>query len=390
MTDNSLNPRNLFIATGIFHPESGGPATYLREILPALMDRGWDVRVLTFADHQHSDLKYPYPVTRVLRHALPSRLINYGSAARGFMQWADVAYLHSQGLPVFNNAPRMIPRVMKVVGDGAWERAVRKGWISPREDIDDFQTRSHDHLIVSANKTQRAQDVRRMQAIIVPSEYLARMVAGWGVDERRIYVIYNAVPPAPDLDMTQAEAKRTLNLPDAPILLFVGRLTPWKGVDHLIAAVSRANVPDLRLVVAGDGDQRAELEQLAHVRRITDRVTFLGNVPRERVAQYMRAADYLALYSGYEGLSHTILEALRAGTPVIASDKGGNPEVVRGGENGLLVPYVNIDALIAALETAYTPGVRDKLAANTGQGLERFDFDRMVAQTDALLREVRF
>ncbi len=76
----------------------------------------------------------------------------------------------------------------------------------------------------------------------------------------------------------------------------------------------------------------------------------------------MKAADYVALYSGYEGLSHTLLESLRAGTPVIASDKGGNPEVVQHGINGLLVAYANAaisaEALADAIREALRPGVR--------------------------------
>ena len=59
----------------------------------------------------------------------------------------------------------------------------------------------------------------------------------------------------------------------------------------------------------------------------------------------MMAADGLALYSGYEGLSHTLLECLQLGTPVLASDKGGNPELVRDGVNGVLVPHVDLEAL---------------------------------------------
>jgi glycosyltransferase involved in cell wall biosynthesis len=115
-------------------------------------------------------------------------------------------------------------------------------------------------------------------------------------------------------------------------------------------------------------------------------VTFLGRVPREKLALYMRAADYVALYSGYEGLSHIVLESLRVGAPVIASDKGGNPEVVQHGVNGLLVPYVDVEALAAALVEAFAPGRRAALAANTHVGLERFDFARMVEQTDGVLR----
>jgi glycosyltransferase involved in cell wall biosynthesis len=99
----------------------------------------------------------------------------------------------------------------------------------------------------------------------------------------------------------------------------------------------------------------------------------------------MKAADYFALYSGYEGLSHVLLESLRAGTPVIASDKGGNPEVVQHGINGLLVPYINREALAAALIEALQPGMRESLAANTQRGMERFDFAMMVEQTAAAL-----
>jgi glycosyltransferase involved in cell wall biosynthesis len=163
------------------------------------------------------------------------------------------------------------------------------------------------------------------------------------------------------------------------------RLTPWKGVDHLIAAARR--VPPVRLLVAGDGDSLPELRRLAAGE---PRITLLGRLPREQVALYMKAADYFALYSGYEGLSHVLLESLRAGTPVIASDKGGNPEVVTHGVNGLLVPYIDVDALAAALAEAFRPGVRAALAANTSHGMARFAFDAMVEQTHAaLLAHVR-
>jgi glycosyltransferase involved in cell wall biosynthesis len=145
-------------------------------------------------------------------------------------------------------------------------------------------------------------------------------------------------------------------------------------------------VPDARLLVAGDGPMLDVLRAEAARRGLSGRVHFLGRVGREAMDTYMRAADYTVLYSGYEGLSHTLLESLRAGTPVIASQRGGNPEVVRHGENGLLVPHPNIEALAAALREALSPGVRARLAASTHIGMERFAFERMVAETDAALR----
>jgi glycosyltransferase involved in cell wall biosynthesis len=112
----------------------------------------------------------------------------------------------------------------------------------------------------------------------------------------------------------------------------------------------------------------------------------MGYVPREKLYVMMQAADYFALYSGYEGLPHTALEALRVGTPVIASDKGGNPEVVRHNENGFLVPYVDAPALTAILNTAFSPETRARLSTQATQGMEQFTFDYMVQQTDSILR----
>lgn len=373
---------NLFIASGIFHPESGGPATYLHELLPELLTRGWAVRALSFGDAAGG--AYPYPLTRIPRTALPVRTLRYARAARPLLRWADVTYLHTLGLPLYGD--HHAPRIVKIVGDLAWERAVRKGWIAPQEDIDAFQTRRYG-LMPEAGKASRAREARRMDAVIVPSEYLKRMVVGWGVDERRVRVIYNALPPADTLPaLTQREARASVGMDDAPTILTVGRLLPWKGVDHLIAALRRVN--EVRLMVAGDGEILPALRAQAESAGVADRVTFLGNVPRSTMPALMRAADYVALYSGYEGLSHTLLESLRVGTPVIASDKGGNPEVVRHDVNGLLVPYVDVDALTETIRAAFAPGTRDRLAANSADGMERFAFARMVEQTDAALRGV--
>jgi glycosyltransferase involved in cell wall biosynthesis len=101
----------------------------------------------------------------------------------------------------------------------------------------------------------------------------------------------------------------------------------------------------------------------------------------------MRAADYFALYSGYEGLPHTVLESLQSGTPVIVSDKGGNPEIVQKNINGFVVPYRDQNALIETLKTAFQTGARETLAAHTHDQLEQFTFQVMVDRTDAILKQ---
>ena len=111
--------------------------------------------------------------------------------------------------------------------------------------------------------------------------------------------------------------------------------------------------------------------------------------PREALLMYYRAADYTVLYSGYEGLSHVLLESLRIRTPVIASDRGGNPEVVEDGVNGLLVPYIDVDALAGAFRTAFEGDTRRRLAKNTSINLERFGWGVLVKQTIEILERVK-
>lgn len=367
----------IFVATGIFHPEAGGPATYLYRLLPELVARGHAVRVLTFGEEAPGEA-YPYPVTRISQRApLPIRYARYARAAAALDAWGEVTFVHSLLLPLVGARPR----VVKVVGDPAWERSVNRGWISPREDIDEFQGKRYGPQVM-ALKWLRAARARRAAQVIVPSQYLARMARGWGAPAARVSVIYNALEPPRDLpDLATARAQ--LSLPEGPALLTAARLTAWKGIDALIEAVN--GLEGVRLLVAGDGPQMAALRAMAG-----ERVTFLGHVPRERLVLAMRAADYTVLYSGYEGLSHTLLESLQAGTPVIASDKGGNPEIVQHGVNGLLVPWGDRMALADTLRRAVgEPGLRARLAAGCAVGLERFSWTRLVEQTIAVLEAAR-
>ena len=226
------------------------------------------------------------------------------------------------------------------------------------------------------------RQVAAMNAVIVPSQYLKRMVTAWGVDPAAIHVIYNAMPPMPAPEQSRETLRSQLNWDDRPTLITVARLQPWKGIDHLIAATGA--LADPRLVIVGDGPDRARLQNLAEP--LGDRVLFTGALSRAQAHRLMRAADGLALYSGYEGLSHTLLESLRLGTPVLASAVGGNPEIVRDGVNGLLVPYVDMAALQRGLVELLDR--RAELAANSQADLGRFRLETMARKTDRLLRSL--
>jgi glycosyltransferase involved in cell wall biosynthesis len=360
----------IFVATGPFPPDPGGPATHLAFLLPELIARGHEVRALAYGDASR-DGGSPCPVTRIPLAPLPIRQLRFALAYRAGAAWADVVYTTCLGLP---GSGRGRPTVLRVPGDRAWERAVSRGLVPPTEDIDRFQQARYG-AAVRWLRAQRSREARRAARVIAPSRYVRDMVVGWGVEPERVSVVPSAVPAPPLPALDRAGARRALGwAPGAPYLLAVARLTPWKGIDLAIDAL--AVFRDVTLVVAGDGPTRPALE--ARARRAGVTTQFLGAMPRAGLAPYLNAADYVLAYSGYEGLSHGILEALHAGTPVIASDRGGNPEVLRDGENGLLVRHPDRAALEGAFARAFAAGTQARLASGARHGLDAFSWPAAV------------
>ena len=210
---------------------------------------------------------------------------------------------------------------------------------------------------------------------------------GWGIDPARVQVIYNALDPVVEAPAREA-IRHTLGVTDR-LLVTVARLVPWKGVAGIIRALAavRREFPAVRLIVVGDGPQRAELE--AQAASFGEAVLLVGAQPPERVRQYLHAADVFVLFSTYEGLPHTVLEAMQAGTPVVVSDAGGNVEVVADRETGWVAPKGDEQALSAAIiEVLSNPQLAAARAAAATVGLNRFSWLRLVDEYEAVLKAV--
>jgi len=376
----------LFVASGIFHPDPGGPATYLKQLLPALQEKGWRIRVLSYGDRQDDAMAYPYPVQRIPRSSTPWRQLRYAAAAFREMQQADLVFEQSIDLPIFGTK---IPRILRIGGDSLWERAVRNQWLPDGMNMPRFQSYKGNFWL-STLRYWRNRKLLRYSACIVPSQTQAELVQGWGILPQKIHIIENAIEILPCFQsMSSKNAQEQLNLPKGIHLLSVGRIQPFKGFETCLHAL--VQLPSVHWIIAGDGPMLPTLQQRAAQWGVSDRVHFLGRLDAQALALHYRAADFVLLYSGFEGLSHVLLEALSYGTPVLASDIPANRELVKHGENGLLIPYETDDARASAaiqqaIQLALGDECRQKLRQATLPEPERFSFFRQVARTDALLR----
>jgi len=119
-------------------------------------------------------------------------------------------------------------------------------------------------------------------------------------------------------------------------------------------------------------------------------VVFVGAQPPDRVRLYLRAADAFVLFSTYEGLPHTVIEAMQCETPVIVSDAGGNTEVVTAGENGWVVTKGDEAALAASIgEALRDRALAESRARAASESLVRFSWPRLVDEYDAALRALQ-
>ncbi len=376
---------HLCVIAGTFHPEPGGPPTYLYHLLPALMARGHTVQVITYGEAAPAE-QYPYPIMRLSRRtSIPQRLLAFTRAIIRCGRAADALFVSDYGLPAaLANLILGKPLVIKIVADFAWEFASRRGWTALP--VVAFQTARHPARVRLVRSLQ-SWYARRADSVIVPGQHVAWLVQGWGVPPGRIHVILNALPAAMNDLPSRQEARRMLGWPEGPALVTVGRLAEVKRIDLQIQALPQT--PAARLVIVGDGPERSALERLAADLGVAERVTFTGALPHDRALLAIRAADLLVLSSQTEGLSHVLIEALRLGTPCVATAVGGNPEVIRDGVDGVLVPPGDPAALAAAVSKLLAdPGRMAALAAAGPVSAERFSWQRLVEDTEAVLLEV--
>ncbi len=174
-------------------------------------------------------------------------------------------------------------------------------------------------------------------------------------------------------------------------VLFIGRLIERKGFQRVIKALPRlrelAEVPFV-VEVAGSGAFRGRLSEMAEELGVTDLIQYVGTVPYDQLEKSYQYADIFVLTSLYEGMPAVILEAMGCGLPIVASDVGGNNEIVKEGENGFLIPGDNTEKLAHDLATLVNDtALRARLGKKSREMAMAYDWSNIMAEYNKLYEQ---
>lgn len=348
------------------HPLAGGAEVHLREVCKRLVERGCDVTLLSER----------FPASRRTEVIDGIQIIRTGDKYR----------IHLQ-------APFLVSRLARqfdvVVDDIAHAVPWWSGLVTRRPVVGIIH---HVHQYVASLELKFPLDVAVKLAertikfsynrIIADSEATKRQIeALLGVPSTRVRVVYLGV----DHNFYRPSEGKFSD----PTMLWVGNIKKYKNVDHVLSAfaLAKKRVPNLRLIVDGDGYYKDNIVQLAE-RLGSDGVTFVHPVRGKEKVRLFGKSWALCVTSVVEGWGLVIEEAAACGTPSIAYNSGASSEAMVDGETGLLVEYGNIEKLAEKIELVATDSrLRESLSLGAIQHSQRFDWERTTDETFSVLQE---
>ena len=330
----------VLITTDAYLPMVNGVVTSIQQLSSHLKELGHDVRILalsrglrTYVDGEVTylgsvDADLIYPEARI-------RLPIINEEVDQLIEWhPDI--IHSQSeFSSYLLARRLVHRLdIPIVHTYHTAYEDYTHYFSPSE-------RLGKKIVATASRVF----CRQLQAVIAPTEKVRMMLEGYGIepDRCKMFVVPTGIDPAPFQDRSHRESIREKYgiTPNKVLMIAVGRLGKEKNYEEVLNYLARFNDSRVRLLLVGDGPNRAALERQAEELMLRDRVIFAGMIPHDEIAAYYTAADLFVCASSSETQGLTYLEAQAAGLPIICRRDDCLNDVVINGENGW--QYENYD-----------------------------------------------
>jgi len=350
----------VLVTVGIFPPDIGGPATFVPNIADYFQnDLNYDIEILTLSDRKNLDVKDNFSVKRIDRN-LPIiyRWLKTIFTIYKLGKNKDLIFVNGLGTETtIANIFLKKKIIRKIVGDPVWERAYNKGKVS--ENFDEFQVRNYG-LSISLQKKIRSFSIKNSDLVITPSQHLKNFILNLGF-QNKIETINNGI------NIPEESAEKFTN--DQTNITIVSRLVTHKNIEKIIAAISDLNNPLINLNIIGDGPELNQLQSIASRSDHKENIMFHGKLHRDDIDKIFLNSDIYIQASNYEGLPHSLLEAMSFGIPVICTPVGECKELLgnedRGYKLDLPVSKENIKSkineIISQKNTATKKGEKGKL-----------------------------
>ena len=331
----------VLVTVGIFPPDIGGPATFVPKIAKYFQDElNYEIEILTLSDSKNLDIKDRFIVKRIDRN-LPIiyRWLKTIFTIYKLGKNKDLIFVNGLGTEsTIANIFLKKKIIRKIVGDPVWERAYNKGKIS--ENFDEFQSKKYG-VSISLQKKVRNFSIKNSDVVITPSQHLKNFILNLGFNNK-IETINNGI------NIPEESAEKFTN--DQTNITIVSRLVTHKNIEKIIAAISDLNNSLIKLNIIGDGPELDQLQSIASRSNNKENVIFHGKLHRDDINSIFLKSDIYVQASNYEGLPHSLLEAMSYGIPVLCTPVGECKELLgnedRGYELDLPVSKDNIKSKI--------------------------------------------
>ena len=382
----------LLIATGIFPPDIGGPATMLGALADSLTHENVQVEIITYSNGRAKQKNEPCPIYRIdKRYKLFSKFVYFLKLFYLAFR-SDLIYVtDTYSVGFFCYLVGLILRkkyILRFTGDSAWEASFANGWTL--DYIVDFQKKEYNQTIESM-KQRRNKILQNAERVITDSIFMKKIAVMNGVKENKISVMPNSIDFEPFLEVETAfvDAQKKIYGQAARLVMTACRLTPWKGVEALIAVM--VSLPsNVHLLILGDGAHKEVLERFALESKASERIHFLGRIAQDEIYKYYSLADVFVLNTFYEGISHVLLAVMKQGrAAIITTRSGGNPELIEDGKEGILIDYNNREQLQKAVcKILDNKNLAENFCRNAKKKLEFFSWKSTVAGTKKMIGDI--
>ena len=349
---------NILITVGIFPPDIGGPASFVPKIANHLINMDNEVKIICLADEENLLLEDELDVLRIRRSTyLPIRWFKTISLIIKHGRKSDILFVNGLGVEAaIANLYLRKKIVRKIVGDPVWERFYNKKRTS--ETFDDFQNLKH-NLNVRIQKLIRNWSISSSEVVITPSDHLKEFINRTN-PKTEVLKINNGI------EITEFKRSKT-PLHEFNILIN-SRLVVQKNIHLVIEAMGSIKNLDINLKIIGEGGEFARLEDLITNLKIQSRVKMIGKVENNLISEYLKTSNLFIQASDYEGLPHSILEAINYEVPILSTEVGGCKDLLDNGDRGFIISSPQnkqqiaekIDYIYENYDTALTKAVAAK------------------------------